>query len=221
MAVSRGQARAVLIQRLYERSNDPEAEPEFEEEEIHDLVRDEIAPVIVHTLLMEFLRDSLIRQTRAAPVMFEVTDSLFYEAEALVSAQPTRQVDDPSRFITSPSVPASDRFVTLDHNGDPYMEAVAALDAAVAAFRDDHRLDNEWGPEKSVLLRTLEAGRELLPTQQIRVATVFSTIVAPLQIIRDRYQDAVVAGLVTSGADQLIHAIGHALSSILSLIGLS
>jgi hypothetical protein len=222
MAVSREQAREILVRSLYERSNNPGAQPEFEEKEIYDLVGGEVAPVIVHTILNELLRSRLIRQTRAAPVMFEILDSLLDEAErAIVLAPTSRQVDDLPGFINSSSIPASDRFVTLDHNGDTYREAVAALDAAVAAFREDHGLDNEWGPEKGVLLRTLEAGRELLRTQQVRIATVFSTIVAPLQIIRDRYQDAVVAGLVTAGADPLIHALGHALSSILSLIGLS
>jgi hypothetical protein len=120
-----------------------------------------------------------------------------------------------------PSIPAADRIVTLDHNSDPYKKAVRALDEAVAAFKEDRLLENEWGSEKGVLLRTLAVGRELLEEGQLRVATAFSTIVAPLQIIREHYNHAIIAGLVTAGADQLIHTIGHAISSLLALLGIS
>lgn len=118
-------------------------------------------------------------------------------------------------------VPGSDRVVRLDHNSDPYREAIAALDQALAEFRADRLLENEWGPEKGILLRTIEAGRELLEEGEARAATIFSTIIAPLQIVRDRYDHAIVAGLVTAGADQLIASISHAISSVLSLVGLS
>ena len=117
-------------------------------------------------------------------------------------------------------LPAADRVVSLNHNSDPYKEAVKALDEAVAAFKEDSSLGNEWGQEKGVLLRTIEAGRELLTELTVSVATIHTTIIEPLRIIRERYKDAVVAGLVTAGADQVISLIGRAASFLRALFGL-
>jgi hypothetical protein len=118
-------------------------------------------------------------------------------------------------------VPATDRTVNLYHNSGSYKEAISALDAAVTAFRDDHQLDNEWGPEKGILLRSIESGQELLKQSTVRSATVFTTIVTPLRIILDRYKDSIAAGLVTATADQLIPIIERAVSALLALIGMS
>jgi hypothetical protein len=313
MAVSREQARDVLIQRLYERSNDSEAEPEFEEEEIRDLVIRDIAPVIVHTILIDFLRNGLIRQTRAAPVMFEVTDSLLDEAEeTLASARPTQQasrfenvkmhilhqvflktwsgedkaphgfdardlpqlapshvsthicakavdsliedgalegelagfkisaaglrrvendLNDESSLIAEiskranlhPNVqgiaPASDRVVSLDHNGDPYKVAIAALDEAVASFKEDHSFENEWIAEKSLLIRTVEAGRALLDKSAAHVDTIYTTVINPIRTIVSKYKAAIVEGLVRAAADELINLGEKAIKLLISLLG--
>ena len=118
-------------------------------------------------------------------------------------------------------IPASDRAVALDHNSDPYKRAVNALDAAVIAFREDHRLENEWGGEKGVLIQAIEAGQRLLKESEVRVATIFTTIVTPLRITLDRYRDAVAAGLITAAVDHLIPAIESAIRAVLALIGVS
>jgi hypothetical protein len=129
--------------------------------------------------------------------------------------------DQPKSPDISLAIPASDRVVTLDHNSHPYNEAIAALDAAVTAFREDHRLENDWGPEKGILLRSIEGGQQLLKETEVRVATLFTTIIHPLRIILDRYRDAVAASLITAGVDHLISTIERAVSSVLTLIGVS
>jgi hypothetical protein len=101
-------------------------------------------------------------------------------------------------------VPASDLMVALNHNSDPYREALRALDSAVSAFRNDHCLEDEWGPEKGILLQSIEAGQRLLKEGQVRAATIYTTIVSPLRIVADRYKEAVAAELVTAGVDQVI-----------------
>ena len=115
--------------------------------------------------------------------------------------------------------PASDRVVTLDHNAPTYAEAMDALDAAVAAFKADHHLGNEFGAEKRALLATLEAGRGLLEATQVHVSAVVTTIINPLQNLVTRYEDAIVAGLVTAGVDQLIGFAKTAITLVLQLIG--
>jgi hypothetical protein len=101
-------------------------------------------------------------------------------------------------------VPASDLMVALNHNSDPYREALRALDSAVSAFRNDHCLEHEWGPEKGILLQSIEAGQRLLKEGQVRAATIYTTIVSPLRIVADRYKEAVAAELVTASVDQVI-----------------
>jgi hypothetical protein len=126
--------------------------------------------------------------------------------------------DDPSDAVI---LPAADRVVSLNHNGDPYKEAIKALDHAVAAFKEDSSLGNEWGQEKGVPVRVIEAGRELLSETTARLAMINTTIIEPLRIIRDQYQDAIVAGLVTAAADQVISLIERAASFLRALFGLT
>jgi hypothetical protein len=127
---------------------------------------------------------------------------------------------EPSMSSGSESIPAADRVVALDHNSDPYRDAVRALDEAVAAFKEDHFLDNEWGPEKGTLLRVIGEGRELLKEGQVRVATIFSTIVMPLRILSHRYQDAIAEGMAKAVVEQMIHLAGKGISAVLKLLGL-
>jgi len=118
-------------------------------------------------------------------------------------------------------VPAADRTVPLDHNSDSYKDAIAALDDALSAFKEDYRLDNEWGSEKAALLQTVEKGRELLNETSTHVATIYATVVTPLRVLRDRYEHAIVAGIITAAVDQFLPACGRAITAVLALIGLA
>jgi hypothetical protein len=119
------------------------------------------------------------------------------------------------------SIPASDRLVTLDHNGNPYREAISTLDAAITAFREDHHLENDWGPEKGILLQSLEAGQRLLKETVLRVRTAIAITLEPLRIIADRYREAIAAGLITATVDQVLPTVERAISAFLTLIGMA
>ena len=127
----------------------------------------------------------------------------------------------PLPALSEVAVPAAGRVASLDHNSDPYRDAVATLDAALKEFKEDRLLENEWGPEKGALVTTIEAGRNLLEQGEVQAATIFATIVAPLRVVRDRYEHAIVAGLVTAGAVQVVGALGHAITLVLRLIGMA
>jgi hypothetical protein len=135
-------------------------------------------------------------------------------AVSLVVRDRDRKEGSPPTFI-----PASDRVVPLDHNSDPYREAISALDAAVTEFRADHRLENEWGPEKRILILSIEAGQQLLKEGAVHIRTVLSTTIEPLRIIADRYRDAITAGLITAGVDHVLPLIERAISALFALIG--
>jgi hypothetical protein len=123
--------------------------------------------------------------------------------------------------LGAPTVPAADRVVTLQHNSDPYKDAIEALDAAVAEFRKDHHFENDWGPEKTILLQSLEAGQNLLLQTQVQVATAYGTLVVSLQVIREKYDHAIVAGLITAAVDRVVPAVERAIGLLLTLLGLS
>jgi hypothetical protein len=111
------------------------------------------------------------------------------------------------------AAPASDRTVSLDHNGDPYKDAVANLDKLIAEFKDDHRLDNELGAEKPALLDALEAGRKLLDDSTINIRIGIALIVEPIKIVIEKYKDKIIEGVVSG----LAHGT---LDLILSLLGI-
>jgi len=143
---------------------------------------------------------------------------MFDEAALQNSSDQEATEGDPAGQII---VPASDRLVPLNHNSEPYKEAIEALDAAVSAFREDHSLSNEWGPEKNILLQSLEGGRQLLRETEVRAATVFATLITPLKVVRDKYQVAIVEGVVKATFENIIYLFGKAVSSLLKLMGIT
>ena len=107
------------------------------------------------------------------------------------------------------SIPASDRVVSLDHNSPDYKNAVSSIEKVIQEFREDHHLDNEFGHEKGALLKTLEAGRELLNDSMVNVRVSIALIVEPLKRIIQKYDQVFVGALAAT-----------ALSLILKLLGL-
>jgi hypothetical protein len=105
-------------------------------------------------------------------------------------------------------IPASDRTVSLDHNSREYQDTVASLDKVIVAFRDDHRLDNELGREKPALLKTLEAGRELLTDARVRVVAAVTVIVNPLRILIEKYHREIVGALAATALSLVLNLLG-------------
>lgn len=122
------------------------------------------------------------------------------------------QIPDGIDFIED-EIPASDRVVDLDHNSQDYREAITSLDAFTKEFQENHRIDNQLGREKSALVFSLKAGRELLKDTKVRVNAVLKLVVEPLKIIASRYERELAGG--TAGA-----LAAAAIKAILKLIGL-
>ncbi len=98
-------------------------------------------------------------------------------------------------------IPASDRTVTLNHNQPDYQETVAALDKVIEEFRNDHRLDNECGPEKDAYLKFLEGGRRLLDDNEIAVSAGENWIVRPLKWVIEKFGEGVLQVAATKALE--------------------
>ena len=106
-------------------------------------------------------------------------------------------------------IPASDRYVTIDHNQAKVAETISTLDRAIQEFKEDKMLDNELGQEKAALAGALEAGRKLLDDTNVWLGTAISTLIQPLKRIAAKYKEAAIQG----GASAVINlALGHLLS---------
>lgn len=93
-------------------------------------------------------------------------------------------------------IPASDRTVTLNHNQPDYQEAVAAFDAAAKAFDEEHCLDNELGPEKSIIRDSLQTAKKFLQLKEIDFRIGMTLIVENLRNIAARFAKAVAGAAV-------------------------
>lgn len=112
-----------------------------------------------------------------------------------------------ARRLGDIGVPASDRYVELNHNNPEYKDAINTLDKVIQEFGEDHHLDNELGREKPALMRALEGGRELLNDTRVRVHAVLTLVIAPLRIIAAKYDESIVAGTIGALATAAIAAI--------------
>jgi hypothetical protein len=132
------------------------------------------------------------------------TDSVLFE---IVS-----DVDD--MFVVTPEaekgdeIPAADRTVTVNHNSQPYREAIKSIEDVLREFREDHHLDNELGREKGALLKTLEAGLELLDDTTVNVRIATALVVEPLKRIAQRYEQAIAGGLAQVAIDFVLKLLG-------------
>ena len=86
-------------------------------------------------------------------------------------------------------VPAADRTVSRSDNQDKWENATTALYNVLAEFKEDQKFGNESAREKSALLQTLEAGRDLLNDEVIKVRTGVALILEPLKIVQARVEE--------------------------------
>ena len=59
---------------------------------------------------------------------------------------------------------------------------------------------------------------ELLEAAKIRVASAITTIVQPLRIIRDAYQEVIAKGLIVVAIEQVVSLVSTAINAPLALI---
>ena len=108
-------------------------------------------------------------------------------------------------------IPAADRVVTRADNADAFDEAAKSLDEVLEEFRDDRKLGNILGEEKPILVKTLEAGRNLLGCATINVQMGYLLTVEPLRNFVIRHKDQIITGSIIALINKTIEKLVEAL----------
>ena len=119
------------------------------------------------------------------------------------------------------SVSASNRYVSRKDNQKSWNDAVASLDHVIAEFKEDQQtFGNEVEHEKNALIQTLEAGRDFLNHEVIKIQMGIVLLLEPLKIVRTRVEDFVAKhsriadGLTVAVITKAIDAISKLLFGV-------
>ncbi len=212
--------RALFFTKLLEYCNSLQGEYEIPEDLIYDIMSPEIGTPVARILLLELFSKGLLQQTRADPITFEITSLFLDEAEKLrleaqkaVEHQPnasrnaetSRIMLDASGFL-APTVPASDRIVTFDHNSAEFRVGIEKLDTVIQAIQSSNA---PVSYDKEEVLKELSLGRQLLNSAKVRVGAAVALILTPLVTV---YNDV--------AAEALKPIVQIAIQSIKALLGL-
>lgn len=142
----------------------------------------------------------------------QIPESLIDELRALIEQPTSRAIgpameivlDVPKHASKDIVVPASDRFVELDHNSAPYREAISALDAAISEAEKSNSLGDLTAGERISILSQLKTGRTLFDDNSIRVSAYRAVLDPALKWLLEKCADNVVGLAITAA----ITAIG-------------
>jgi hypothetical protein len=105
------------------------------------------------------------------------------------------------------AIPASDRYVEVDHNSATYHEAIAALDAVVKEVRESNAYRESDPDDQEIRLVQLEAGSRILRNcKRVGVAVVSTLLLAPLAWLADKFLDQTI-GAKAEATIQAIKAL--------------
>lgn len=104
------------------------------------------------------------------------------------------------------AVPAADRVVTLDHNSDPYLRTLEALDELIRALQGAN--DYPDPEDKEQHLAEVAATKTLLKPRRVRVAAVVSVIGGGLVYLTSHFVGTAVDMAAHNVIDALISLFG-------------
>jgi hypothetical protein len=88
------------------------------------------------------------------------------------------------------SAPASDRIVTIDHNQPNYAETIEALEHLIEVINENNRYRENDEADQERRVSELEAGRRLLDSRWISVATVRVALWGTLTYLASKFVNA-------------------------------
>lgn len=97
----------------------------------------------------------------------------------------------------TPSAPASDRIVDIDHNSAAYKEIIEKIDEVSNSATKSNSLSSEYSLERDQRLAEIKAGKILLQAPQANAEKVKLLLVGALKWIGERIADNVVAFVIT------------------------
>ncbi len=95
------------------------------------------------------------------------------------------------------NVPASDRTVRLDHNGPDYLAATSALEQLIHVVRDSNSYREAEPEDQERRLAELEAGRRLLGSSLVSVATMKAAVIGTITYLAAKFIDAPIGEAAT------------------------
>jgi hypothetical protein len=112
-----------------------------------------------------------------------------------------------AKLPTNPSIPASDRVVSLDHNKPEYQEAVESLDRLVKTIKESN--DYADIEEREQRIAEVSAARLLMDAVRVRIEPLVS-LLRPIVIqFATELKDNLVAIAVTATVAALTALFGH------------
>ena len=137
------------------------------------------------------LKPSLQRESCPSSQVYEPTSHVWHAP--VLAMQPSGQVVTcPNELPSAAQVrlaPASDRVVPLDHNSADYLAATEALERVIELVRENNHYRESEPEDQERRLAELEAGRRLLGSRWVSVATVQAAVVSVLTYLALKFVD--------------------------------
>jgi hypothetical protein len=108
-------------------------------------------------------------------------------------------------------VPASDRFVTIDHNSTEYKETEEALKATIEAVRGNNEYGESDPDDREQRLAELEAGITLLRPLRVALEKIRSVLLPPLKYLGKKFADNAIGALASAAVGALLLLFHHLL----------
>jgi len=102
-------------------------------------------------------------------------------------------------------IPASDQYVSLDHNSQGYADLISSIDRLTEALRGLNNYDDP--DEKSQRLAELEAGKLLAQAPRTRLEALFHTLGIALRKLKEKTIDKAIDHLLDQAINYIILAI--------------
>lgn len=110
------------------------------------------------------------------------------------------------RFVGLESlIPSSDRYVTLDHNGATYIQAIEAISKVEETVKQAN--DYQDAEDKEQRLAELSAGQRLLRSARVRVTAVVSVIGVSLLWLAQQFAGQLIGHVASVAWDMIVKLV--------------
>lgn len=190
----------LLVDNFYQYASEPGSEPEFQAGIASNLLHGITGPPMASLAFDRLIENGLVRQTNYSPPTFEITVDLVKEA--------IRRHQKKASSAPEPNtIPASDHFVTLDHNKPEVRDAIETVEAVI----EEARKSNEFAAlfadpnERVVFLSEMKAGLGLAKASDvIDTKTIKHLLLSKLEWIKEKLPDWSASALVSKAIESVI-----------------
>lgn len=169
----------------------PEAPDDADESVFRMALEGETSERFFDAAFEKLLSEHLLERIGVLPNTYGITlEGIAYIDERI--ADPESFLSERHRGRDSTQVqfvPASGRYVGLDHNSEVYSDAIKKVEVAVRAIQESNA---EVKYDKDQIINELSAGQKLLQSTKVKVAAALAILISPLYTV---YHDAAAEAL--------------------------